>query len=482
MRQTPSKSSDFTTDPIVSNAASTRARDGKDYPDRATSFVVIALACAIANLRPTAIGGTYSFQVCCVILLLLVALVFQAERGKFKVDLEPQMAAQLGIFVLIVCYLFARSAFSLNFHGEESPKAFLISVVFLIALFIVTSIRRFTTLFFDTFASVVIASSASLIITFGLIAAGSRVSSLIIFKIDLAGYGGNFGSFAFPLTAVANEVSGWFGSTPRLSGIFREPGVFPPFACWAATYAFLRGWRTIFVAMPLVASMLSLSTIGPLSLFTGAILVLYRLRFQPITALIIIIAVGSLIWPALYTMEYIGLAAKINSKSGSFEERSILFTEALNVENLWFGDGFGWGSVSSTEGISLVSQLRVYGLFYFVLVIALYFLTSRNMRLWIPGCLPALLAVIFSQPISVEPAFLMIFFSWSAFQASNPGSPAERTHSNLIHRHSTSDASPSFNAGPNASFLRRYRDRINRSPLSASSSFNVVSSNGNGSV
>ncbi|AMA59748.1 hypothetical protein BCCGELA001_28125 [Bradyrhizobium sp. CCGE-LA001] len=441
MRQTLSRSGTKTRRPSEAS---------KDRPDRGTKFVVIALSLAIANLRPTAIGGTYSFQVCCAILFLLTALVFRAERGRLRVDLEPQLATQLGIFVLIVCYVFVRSAFSLYFHSEDSPKAFLISVAFLMVLLVVMSIRSITTLFFDTFAFTVIASAASLIATFSLLAAGWPVTSLVLFKIDLATYRADFGNIAFPFTVVANEISGWFGSMPRLSGIFREPGIFPPFACWAATYAFLRGWRGIFVIIPLVASLLSFSTIGTLSFFTGAMLILYRFHFRPLAAFLTILAVGIFIWPALYTIEYIGLEAKISSQSGSFAERYILISEAFNVENLWFGDGFGWGNLASAEGISLLSQLRVYGVFYFVCVITLYLVTCRNMRLWIPGCLPAVVAVFFSQPIAVEPAFLMIFFSWSALRVPSGGPDARRMQSSRLDRYSTPSTPPSIKTIPTA--------------------------------
>jgi hypothetical protein len=284
--------------------------------------------------------------------------------------------------------------------------------------------------FFDSFAIIIILSSLSLIVTFSLVASGVPLYALKIAHLDLTGYDylQNYGDVSFPFTFIANDANSWFGFVPRSGGLFREPGVFPPFACWAAAYAYLRKWSLPWIAVCLLASVLSLSTVGPLAFFTGAILLAYKFRIRPIRALILIALLGAALWPALYSMEFIGLEDKIASQSGSFADRQVLFWGAFDVKNIMFGDGFGWGGVSSTEGISLVSQMRVYGVIYVVTVVAIYICAMKNIKLWIAGCLPGFITVLFSQPISTDAAFLVIFFSWAAFQETSPRDTGSKMH------------------------------------------------------
>jgi hypothetical protein len=195
----------------------------------------------------------------------------------------------------------------------------------------------------------------------------------------------------------------------------REVGVLPPFACWAATYAYLRKWPIYISAICLIASLLCLSTIGPIALYTGAMLVLFNLKVKPIPAALIVICLGMICWPIIYAMDYVGLEQKMNSGTGSYEDREWLFWAVLDTQDFIFGDGDRWSLVSSTAGINLVSQIRVFGIIYFVMVIGIYFLALSNLRLWLAACVPALVTVFFSQPITIEPAFLMIFFSGATF-------------------------------------------------------------------
>jgi hypothetical protein len=134
-----------------------------------------------------------------------------------------------------------------------------------------------------------------------------------------------------------------------------------------------------------------------------------------VRAALIVIGIGLIAWPAVYSLEFIGLGDKLVNRAASYEDREVLFWAVLDTKDVIFGDGGSWSTVDSAAGINLVSQIRVYGLAYFIPVVSLYLLSLGNLRFWLAGCAPALITVAFSQPIAIEPAFLMIFFSAAVF-------------------------------------------------------------------
>ncbi len=384
----------------------------------AAKFLICAAAVAIANLRPTYIGETQSFPVCSILVFLEALVLFEFYSSNERLSLNTVPALHVMLYTLVVTYMFVRSIFGGFLGDDDALKAIMISAAYIIAVILALSVDRYTRAFFDTFAIIIIASCVSVSITFLLVTAGAPISALIIAQLpDPPTYPAGFGQVAFPFTHVANEALSWFGAAPRLAGLMREPGCLPPFACWAATYAYLRKWPTYLSAICLLASLLCLSTIGPLALYTGAMLVLFKFKLKPIPAALIILGIAALAWPVIYTMDYIGLEQKINSGTGSYQDREWLFWAVVDTNDFIFGDGNRWSLVASGAGINLVSQIRVYGLVFFVPVIGIYLLALANLRLWLGACVPALIAVFFSQPTTLDPAFLMIFFSGAALAA-----------------------------------------------------------------
>lgn len=384
--------------------------------DGVVKFAVCGCAVAVANLRPTYIGETQSFPVCFMLVALEVLIVLNLNSSKARLSLGRTQASQIILYISVITYLLARAILSTDLGAEFAFKSYMISTSFITIIIIVASIHGLSRIFFDAFAIIIIASCASVVITFSLVAVGVPISTLSIgYLPDPPTYAPGSGQVAFPFTHVTNEASSWIGVAPRLAGLMREVGVFPPFACWAATYAYLRKWSLIIPIICLVASLLCLSTIGPLALYTAATLVLFKLKLKPIPTVVIIAVLGLFAWPVIYTMDYIGLEQKMNSGTGSYEDREWLFWAVLETQNVLIGDGNRWSLVSSSAGINLISQIRVFGLIYFVFVIGIYFLAMSNFRLWLAAGVPALITVFFSQPITIEPAFLMIFFSGAAF-------------------------------------------------------------------
>ncbi|MFB9950281.1 hypothetical protein ACFFP0_15590 [Rhizobium puerariae] len=382
-------------------------------------FLLSVMALAVLCLRPSVIGEVYS--------IFSLALLLGAATALFGVSLStgrvlvPERFAVINITLiyLISLYVLTRTIlFMPAIDATDETKAFMIISGFLLAVLLVISNRAYATTFFDALAILVIASSISLTITMVLLLAGIPAYQLTIGKIAYT-YA-NRGDFAFPFTFLYNEVSTPFGVIPRLSGVFREPGIFPLYGCWAAAYAYRRGWPTPIWLVCLFATAACLSSIGaPLALYTGAMIVMIRAGIKPLPALLLLLVVGLLTWQILYTSEYLDLQSKVNSGSGSFEERMYLAEAAFDASNVIFGDGYGF-SIFTTGPISLVAAIRVFGLVFFVGFLICYALAAVDLKLWMTGLVPPILGVVFTQPVFREPGFMIMLFSGIVFIASKP--------------------------------------------------------------
>jgi hypothetical protein len=122
-----------------------------------------------------------------------------------------------------------------------------------------------------------------------------------------------------------------------------------------------------------------------------------------------------LAWPILYGIRDagVGLGGKIASNSISFRERMYLLEIAFSSSNPIFGDGTS-SLYRLNEGISLISQIRIYGFIYFVLVLSIYLLATRNFTLFLIGLFPAIITALVSQPIAVDVPFVLMFMSYAA--------------------------------------------------------------------
>lgn len=401
--------------------------------DPAGEIMACLLAVGVCNLRPTVIGETQSLPVCLALVAVEAFFILHVSHIGAAFRYRRGSLAQLVLHGTLVVYVMGRNAFDVTMSEADTLKGFAISAAFFVALAIVLSNGRYGQVFFDAFAIAVVASCASIIVSLAFVAAGVPASSLVIGAPPTPRtYVGMEGVFVFPFSFTNNDAPSWFGVIPRFAGLFREVGCLPPFACWAAVYGFLRGWSVLWSAVCLLAAVLCLSTIGPIAFFTAAMLALYKMKVPPKQAIALTLGAGVLLWPVLYSMQFIGLEDKLNYRAGSYEDREALTWAVLDTKNIIFGDGAGWSEVSSKAGINLVSQIRVYGVIYFAIVVAIYALPIRNFRFWVAACVPAIVTVLLSQPIAIEPAFLMIFFSGPFAGREASGSGRERRRPALL--------------------------------------------------
>lgn len=365
-------------------------------------------------LRPTAIGEVYSFPLAAAIAAIAVALLL-SNMGRAQLQVFRHLSPQISLFLLIVFYVSARNLVSGGTAAENGVKFFFISLSGALALAAVSLNAVTQRKFFDTLAFLVIMSCISVTITFLLISTGLKATSIRIFHFSYTYI--NRGDVLFPFTFSFNEVKSWLGPAPRLSGIFREPGILPAFACWAAAYAHFRKWPFAVSVIALVGSAFSLSSFGvPFALYTGALLTMAKLRIRTPVALVSLAALGVLAWPIIYGVGNagVGIGGKIASDSISFRERMYLIELAFSAKNIVFGDGTS-GLYRANEGISLFSQIRIYGLVYFASILGLYAFAAKNMRLLLYGLVPAFVTVLISQPIALDVPLVAIFMSYAVF-------------------------------------------------------------------
>lgn len=378
------------------------------------------LGVLIFFLRPTAFGEVLSFPISVAIVATSVSLLLLNIKNVQISTLGP-ITPQLTLFSFIVLYLSFRNISSGGSSADNAFKFFMISAAGITALAIVSCSKSTRGAFFDAFAIIVIISSVSLFITFILLALGAKPSAIRVFYFPYT-YSGK-GDILFPFTFSYNQATMWFGPTPRLSGLFREPGIFPAFACWAATYAHLRKWPAAISAICIAASAACLSSLGmPLALYTGALLALAKARVRMPIAFLILASLAVVAWPILYGIrDNVGIGSKIASNSVSFRERMYFLEIAFSAKNVVIGDGVA-SLYRANEGVSLIAQIRIYGLLYFLAVIFLYFISAKNTILFLYGLVPAIVTVLTSQPIATDVPLIVMFMSFTALNSDFPHS------------------------------------------------------------
>lgn len=377
-------------------------------------IAISAIGFLVAILRPTIFGEVYSLQISILISIILVYAIFQSFKQKARIfGPNKRIFFQILIYFCLITYILLRMNFSENGDVENYLKSYAISTLFIVAMIFISTKYRFLVIFFDAFCIAVGLTLVSIVISMILLLAGFDMFDLnwIFFEYTYDGAG----IVIFPFSMTHNQINTTLGIIPRLSGFYREPGCVPAMACWAATYSYARGWHTSFIVVCLLGGLASLSTLAPLTIFTAMLLVANKIGVKPVRAFILVCIMVVTLWSTIYSIEYIGLKEKIESGSGSFDERNDQTLALLDIENVIFGDGPGW-SKYSTENINILSQSRSYGMLFFIL--CLYFISfsyNRGSIIFFAGLLPAIFTVFSSQPIMIEHGFVVIFFSWVIF-------------------------------------------------------------------
>lgn len=375
-------------------------------------YLSIILGCLLGLMRPTAIGEVYSFQLA-ILATIILGLFFIIQRGRVGIIGSKYLLIQLFLVILLGVYLVCHGFLMAYTSADIVLKMFLLTIVPVMAIVVIVQNTNAVKYFFDGFAIIILVSCVSITISFLLLVAGVGYEQLHVFDFPYT-YEGR-GYVIFPMSFTFNSVNLGFGYIPRLSGLYREPGVVPAFACWGATYSYLRRWPNWITILFLAGSLFSLSTLGVVSLYTGALILADRIGIRLRTSLLILALIILTIWPVLYSLEGIGLQTKAESGSGSYEERYEQFYAFFDIDNFLFGDGPNW-SIYSTSSINILAASRTYGAVFFALVIAIISFSTLHRFMFVAAFLPFIFVVLTAQPIVFEASVLVIWFSWIRFR------------------------------------------------------------------
>ena len=377
-----------------------------------TTWIVGGLAVLVFCLRPSAIGEANSFLVSILMSILVGAyLLMNGSRLAFRPPVTASTQLLLLMVVLVQVTLQASAAGGV--FAVDAPKGLAMSLISTLALLIAVSSPRNARIFFSSLCVIVLIVCASTVVTAVLMAIGVRWTSLVIGHNNQTAYGNL--SILFPYTLSYNLAPTPFGIVPRLSGLFREPGILPPFACWAAAYAHLRKWPLIFSLTALAASVASLSTLGvPLAAYTGSLILLRRMGLRTWPALGIVTAAALAAWPIIYGLEYVGLGAKIRSQTGSFEARRDAIATALSASNMVFGDGPSLNYLRDAT-VNLIGRIRSIGVFGFGILLTAHVLPWRT-SIFVIGASTLVMTCLITQPIAGDAAVIAVCLSWTAFE------------------------------------------------------------------
>lgn len=360
--------------------------------------------------RPTAAGNNFTPVGIGIIGFMFGAMLLSSGATR-KLMLSTK-SIQIWAMIYLAGYYSFLVLGGRPYHQDMLIKAVGILISGSILGFCVIASEQRLRSFFDTLARIIIGLSASTIITIILLVVGFSLGQLAYTRLDY-GYPQPAGTILFPFSMVYNFAPTPFGLLPRLSGGFREVGIFPAFACWAAAYAAFRRWSILSISLCLGAAVASFSTLGAmLALVTlGGILA----KFSRIPSWVLFIAAPILGVAAVaitYNLPYIGLGYKYTQVNASFSERQYATETALNIPNPLLGaDDSGVRNI----GINLISSISTIGIIGVVIVLVGMLPAVRRMKYFVAALLPLTITAVFSQPIATEPLFLLLFISWRVF-------------------------------------------------------------------
>jgi hypothetical protein len=382
---------------------------------RANLEHILCATAAIAMFltRPTAFGDLYTFPG--MMGVLAISIVLFLVSFVRKTLLFQVYSYQIWSYVLFSVYMsiiviMGTQPRNSDVNLKIALSGFIGGIFF---LSLTSSIDRMRA-FFDSLAIIIATLSLSSLVTLALLIAGRTTAQLHIGLFRYS-YPPPTGAILFPLSMIYNFTPTWFGVLPRLSGMFREVGIYPAFACWAAGYAAYRRWGILLSVICLCSALLSFSSLGIVAALISAIGIIahrYRLPWwfyillAPMTVFIVVIST--------YNVQYLGIGYKYTHNTTSYVERVNAIKNVLNGNLL-----FGQESENRNDGINLISSITIWGLLGVSLLFIPLIIAAKRPGFFLAALVPGLVIALFSEPIAQEPLFMALFLSWRLVEREN---------------------------------------------------------------
>ena len=386
-----------------------------------TGIVSLAMVLNLFLMRPTALGETYtSLGMVLAVPLACLHIRHNVKRTRYS---NATIRWDIGTLLCLLCaYWLYICPISIVFEMsqldwvlKEFVTTILIAAVYDVFLADVDANRRF----FRTLCTVISVLGWSSVITVALSALLGGKESLFLFSLNVKGYTEvtlhqqtSTGAVYFPFSMLYGDYVSGAVKLDRYCAFFREAGIYQAVACFCLAYeAFTR--RSKFVMLGLAGGTIcAFSSLGIalLAMSIGTIFLFSGSRVSSWRVVITAIMIGMVYPVSMYT-PYIGLEDKAVTHGASLSDRSSSIERGLQDVRLNpLGNGL-YSSLGKNDGICLLAELGMIGLFGF----ACKFLLLSGLRLgpglnWrkVAACAPLLITALVSQPIAGAPVMLVI--------------------------------------------------------------------------
>jgi hypothetical protein len=386
-----------------------------------TGLVSLGLVLNLFLMRPTALGEAYT-PIGMVLALPLTGLHLLHNSKKTRYSNSAirwdiaTLLSLLGLYWLYICpisILFEMS--QLDWVLKELITTGIIVLAYGAFLMDVEANRKF----FRTLCTVISVLGLSSVITVVMSMILGGKEALFLFSIDVKGYTEvtlhqqtSTGAIYFPFSMLYGDYISGAMKLDRYCAFFREAGIYQGVACFCLAYeAFTR--RSKFIMFGLVGGTicafsslgvaLLAMTVGSILLFSGTPVRAWRI--------VLTAAMIALVYPVSMYTPYIGLEDKAVTHGASLSDRSTSIERGLeDVRRNPFGNGL-YSSLGKNDGICLLAELGMIGLFGFVCkVLLLSGLRLGPGRDWkkVAACAPLLITALVSQPIAGAPMMYVI--------------------------------------------------------------------------
>jgi hypothetical protein len=386
-----------------------------------TGLVSLGLVLNLFLMRPTALGEAYT-PIGMVLALPLTGLHLLHNSKKTRYSNSAirwdiaTLLSLLGLYWLYICpisILFEMS--QLDWVLKELITTGIIVLAYGAFLMDVEANRKF----FRTLCTVISVLGLSSVITVVMSMILGGKEALFLFSIDVKGYTEvtlhqqtSTDAIYFPFSMLYGDYISGAMKLDRYCAFFREAGIYQGVACFCLAYeAFTR--RSKFIMFGLVGGTIcAFSSLGValLAMTVGSILLFSGTRVRA-WRIVLTAAMIALVYPVSMYTPYIGLEDKAVTHGASLSDRSTSIERGLeDARRNPFGNGL-YSSLGKNDGICLLAELGMIGLFGFVCkVLLLSGLRLGPGRDWkkVAACAPLLITALVSQPIAGAPMMYVI--------------------------------------------------------------------------
>jgi hypothetical protein len=378
----------------------------------------VLLALNLFLMRPSAFGQQYSSAA--IALSLAIAAVVFVRRGNL-VTADADLSHDVGVFLILIgiylVYTFGVVAFVGRSNMEYAVKELLTTLSIAPAYAYALTDRRFNRVFFRALVRLlsVIGYSSAMTVVLAMIVG---LDSLKLIDNVIAGYESNFdgvvqtGGIYFPFTMIYNRFSTSDIELFRVSGFFREAGIFQAVCAFAMAYEWLTRRSRLVLLGLLLGLTTSFSTAGVFVFLATCALMQMRLARNPVRAALMGIALSGFAYFALQYTPYIGLAYKNETHASSISDRTDAMREGVEglLDNV-VGTGI-FSDDRQSANINMIAAAGSLGLIAFIVQVLILsgwrFRWNSVNRNRVVICFPLLITALFSQPIAAAPMMYVL--------------------------------------------------------------------------